>query len=155
MKTGPKRRTKEQVLASLFKNARTEGECIIPLKKPMPSGYVQVLVFGYYDYAHRFVYEQITGKNADGLVVRHSCHNKSCINPDHLSLGTHADNVNDKVVAGRHPHGVTHYKNKLTEAQVRLIKADTQHTYAELSHMFGISRGGIHNIKTGKSWKHI
>lgn len=153
MKPGPKRQTKEQALHNLFADAeRTATGCLIPSKKPMPAGYIQVRYDGIPDYAHRLVYEFNKGKVATGLVVRHSCHNKACIELEHLVVGTHADNVQDKVNANRQPKGETHYRARLTKEAVAEIKNSTE-SYAELSRKYRISRGAIHNVKSGRTWK--
>jgi len=50
---------------------------------------------------YRVTYQIFKGAIPDGLVIRHTCHNHSCINPDHLILGTQKDNINDCIKAGR------------------------------------------------------
>jgi hypothetical protein len=65
----------------------------------------------------RFVYGLLKG-NTKGLVVRHTCDNPLCINPDHLLIGTHNDNVQDKVNRGRQAKGTHNGRSKLTEPEV-------------------------------------
>lgn len=65
--------------------------------------------------AHRCSYQAFVGEIADGMCVLHRCDNPSCINPDHLFLGTNKDNVDDKVGKGR-------TYEKLSDAQVLEIR---------------------------------
>lgn len=53
---------------------------------------------------HRVAWEAVNGRPVpEGLVVRHRCDNPPCCNPDHLEVGTHADNARDAIVRGRRP----------------------------------------------------
>lgn len=64
-------------------------------------GYGRLTFNGRMQLAHRVSYETFKGSIPDGLFVMHSCDNRGCINPEHLSLGTYADNRRDCLRKGR------------------------------------------------------
>jgi hypothetical protein len=108
--------------------------------------------------AHRVSYEMHCGKIPDGMQVLHDCDNPSCVRPDHLFLGTNADNMADKCAKGREAHvgqkGSANARAKLTEDQVLAIRAASgRHRQIALS--FGISRRSISDIKAGRRWTHV
>lgn len=67
------------------------------------NGYGIIRVDGRTEYAHRLAYLANMGPIPDGLVVRHTCDNRLCVRPNHLELGTKADNSRDMVERGRSP----------------------------------------------------
>jgi hypothetical protein len=106
--------------------------------------------------AHQVSYEAYHGKIPPGLVVRHTCDNPLCINPDHLILGTQAQNVADREVRGRRKdiNGEKIGTAKLTAEQVYEIRA-SELSYAQLAEIYNVDKSNIAAIKTGKSWKHL
>ena len=106
--------------------------------------------------AHTVAWELANNqKLPPGMVIRHSCDNPPCTNPAHLLLGTHADNVADRVRRGRQLSGEQMTHSKLTEFNARAIRA----LYArggvyqwELAKMFGVSQSNISLIILGKAW---
>jgi hypothetical protein len=104
--------------------------------------------------AHRLSLEWSLGRSIGaGLVARHKCRNRHCVNPEHLEEGTHAENCQDKVRDGTNigARGSKHGKSKLTEEQVRAIRVD-QRPQKEIAAEYGIDRATVSDIKTGKSW---
>lgn len=71
--------------------------CLEWLMSKTSAGYGQLKVQGEHYLAHRVSYEQNIGPIPEGLIVRHLCHNKICLNPSHLALGTHKDNYKDSL----------------------------------------------------------
>lgn len=104
--------------------------------------------------AHRAAYEIFNGSINDGLLVCHKCDNPSCVNPDHLFLGSDVDNVKDRTVKGRGVRGSMHHLAKFTDEQV-LIILQSNETPVMLAETFSVHRNDIYNILNNKTWKHI
>lgn len=99
----------------------------------------------------------VVPKDIKGLYVLHTCDNSQCVNPAHLRLGTHTNNMQDKSdrfrgVAGNKTKGSN---TKLTERDVLAIRNDTCSTQAELAKSYGVSRSAISMIKLRITWTHI
>lgn len=106
--------------------------------------------------AHQVSYEAYKGKIPEGLVVRHICDNPCCINPDHLILGTQADNVADRESRGRRKdiNGEKIGTSKLTAEQALEIRA-SELSLSQLAKIYNVHKTTVSLIKTGKSWKHL
>lgn len=107
--------------------------------------------------AHRLSYQVNVGPIPAGMCVCHRCDTPACVNPAHLFLGTHADNMADKVSKRRQSRGESHGKAKMTEAQVLEMRAlhAAGETQKGLAARFGVSKFLIHCVVSGKTWKHL
>jgi len=121
------------------------------------TGYGHFSIGGRGRPAHRVSYELHKGKIPKGMLVCHRCDNRVCINPDHLFLGTAADNAADMRAKKResHPFGADHGRALLTAADVVAIRAAVGVTQKELGEKYGVGARQIRFIRSGKSWAHL
>jgi len=109
--------------------------------------------------AHRYSYELANGPIPDGSLVCHSCDNPLCVNPRHLWLGSHTDNMDDMMTKGRSAFGERSGTAVLSEADVYEMKRAYLIvggvTQQELADRYGISRPQVSHIMTGKQWAHV
>ena len=117
--------------------------------------------------ANRAVLEIISGLDMTGLVARHKCDNRWCVNPGHLEPGTQAENINDAVIRGRvckdqpRVDAALNAKNvarrKITEADA-LIAFNLVNNGAkrkDVGVVFGVKKSAIDQLMIGNSWSHI
>jgi hypothetical protein len=106
--------------------------------------------------AHRLTWILANGEIPDGLLVCHKCDNPSCINLNHLYLGTNAENQKDKSDRNR-IRGEKNPKAILTDFDIPTI-FELLHlgfTQKAIGDMYGVSSYAIQDIKRGKNWTHI
>lgn len=104
--------------------------------------------------AHRFAYDLLVKPIPSGMFVCHRCDNRPCVNPDHLFLGTAADNSADMVRKGRSPRarGEKSGKAKLTDAEVREIlrRRSAGDLCRSIAADFGVHPAHVSRIATGQ-----
>ncbi len=123
-----------------------------------PAGYGMFRLGGQTYQAHRIAYKLAKGEPGD-LCVCHTCDNPKCCNPNHLWLGTCADNGRDMAEKGRATRGEKNPNSVLTLAQVIEIKAMLKDyswgVASALGKKYGVSEATISKIKTGQKWAHV
>lgn len=143
-------------------DAAPDGECWEWQRTTNNDGYPMLRVSGRMEYAHRLAYELGVGAIPDGLHVLHSCDNPRCINPEHLSAGTHARNMRECSQRGRaripkpEKFGEENGSAKLREVDVRSIRRllSSGWTQRSIAERFSVSQQTIAKIKSGKTWGH-
>ncbi len=150
------------------------SERILWPKSKFPNGYGQTKYKRENMGAHSVAWIKRYGAVPVGLQVCHSCDVKACVNVDHLFLGTHQQNMDDKVKKNRQAKGREHgirclvkhrvfckgekcHTAKLKEKDVleirQLVSYGYKHTH--ISELYSISRSVISAISVRKTWKHI
>ncbi len=132
-----------------------DNGCWIVRAKPLGNGYVTLYLSGEnYVGAHRLAYRAWHGEIPENSVVRHSCHVRNCINPEHLSVGTHQDNMDDKTKAGRQARGETHGNALLSndDAVDIVLARNAGIGSTELAERYGVSRTAIKDIVRGYTY---
>ena len=101
----------------------------------------------------RYIYKKYISDVPKGMVIRHTCDNRMCINPSHLILGTHADNVADRVLRGRSAAGIYHGRSKLIPEQVLFIRNNLDIRASKLAKEYSVDPKVISDIRNGKTWR--
>lgn len=107
--------------------------------------------------AHRYAWELTYGAIPAGLCARHKCDNPECCNPEHLGLGTHADNMQDRAVRLTGARGSKLRQAKFGEQDVVAIRQ--RYHAGELQRVlaaeFGVGQDVISRLVNGKTWRHV
>ncbi len=122
-------------------------------------GYGNFIFHGKCTHANRVSWKLFRGEIPKGLYVCHTCDNPSCVNPDHLFLGTQKQNMIDCSKKGRmgNRKGTANANAKLTEQKVIEIRfmSFSGMNGGDICRKFGLSKSTLNNIKHRKTWKHI
>ena len=105
-------------------------------------------------YAHKFSYQFFKGAIPKGRMLRHKCDVKSCVNPEHLLIGTALDNSKDAVERGLQAHGESHGMVRLTASAVVEIR-NSKLPRVVLATKYKVARAHIGRIQTRQAWKHL
>lgn len=104
----------EKQVANFWKKVDRSGDCWIWTGFVGSAGYGFVNINRLLRSAHRVSVAIRDGSIPAGLVVRHSCDTRLCVRPEHLLLGTQADNMRDRIERGRTTHGDEHHNSLKT-----------------------------------------
>jgi hypothetical protein len=151
-------------------------DCWIWKAANTPRGYGIFTVKKKNIYAHRYSWSFVNGEIPEGMVICHRCDNPSCVNPDHLFIGTQKENLDDMKNKGRSPVGEKHRTkthpelvlrgeqigtSKLSEEQVRKIREEyrpgkpgvkSETSLTGLAKKYGVNFQTISKIINNKRW---
>lgn len=122
--------------------------CWIWARHGNSDGYGSMRVGGAEHRVHRLSYRAFVGPFDESLFVCHSCDTPACINPDHLWVGSHADNQRDKARKERSPD------TKLTTEDVVAIRS-THERSAVLARRYDVDTQTVVDARSGVTWGHL
>ncbi len=110
--------------------------------------------------AHRFSYALFVRPIKPGKQILHrrECGNPSCVNPHHLYMGTHTDNMRDKKIWGDIVFGERVGVSKLSESDVRIIRKiyrDNKFNHKYIGELFNVDRTTVGRIVRGEYWRRV
>lgn len=130
--------------------------CWLWLGVPNSDGYGGLKIKGRAYKAHRVAWERANGPIPDGMCVCHKCDVPSCVNPDHLFLGTHTDNMRDMTAKGRRRgpkvDGEYNPSAKLSRKDIIEIRSCNA-PQMQVANAYGVSQALISAIITRKVWR--
>jgi hypothetical protein len=137
------------------KRASPDG-CILWTAGKSSNGYGTLYANGEFQHVHRLAWQMIHGPIPKGMVICHRCDVKLCVNPDHLFLGTRADNNKDARDKGisKWAHGEAHSRAKLSAADVANLRKSTA-SISSLARHYGVDRKTIRSARDGTNWKSL
>lgn len=150
---------REAYEAGFWQRVDTTGECWEWTGPRNYAGYGVLHVGGKDRLAHREAWKRTHGKLHTKVCVLHHCDNPPCVRPDHLFLGSRADNIADMTAKGRRRalSGAENGRAKLTEEAVREVR--TSHargeSYDRLAVRHGVTKTNIASIVKRRIWKHV
>jgi hypothetical protein len=121
------------------------------------TGYGRISVNSVSRLAHRYFFEQFKGAIPRGMNVLHKCDTATCVNPDHLYIGTNADNSADAVARKRlrpqrgEPSAAAKI-NPAIAAEIRRLVMETQEPQHRIAARYGISQASVSLISRNKVW---
>jgi len=148
----------EKTIARFWAKVRrgTDSECWEWIAHRNRDGYGHIYIAKRLLRAHRVSWVIAFGNIEDGACVLHRCDNPSCVNPKHLFIGTHKDNVEDMRNKGRQRWIKAGEKRiKLSREQVEMLRGDKANgaSSTQLAAKYGISRSHARRIANGTKWK--
>lgn len=158
-KTGPKPKPVEERFRSKFDRGGPD-ECWNWKAGKAGNGYGSLRIGTFKNpskiYAHRLAWELENGPIPEGLCVCHRCDNPACVNPAHLFVATHTENMNDRNSKGHLPYGELQGASKLkTEQVLEIRRIQHDRSITDIAKLFGVSLAQVSRIIKRQRWNHI
>lgn len=147
----------------MIENGGRRSKVVDCIEHTQKTKYASTSRKGVTEWKHRVIYcesNKLALADIKDKVVRHKCDNPRCINPAHLEIGTHADNMRDMTSRNRQAKGISHSASKLTDANIKYIREhykplSKDFNQYKLADMFGVDQTTISDVLLGNTWSHV
>ena len=158
-----KSRTLEDRTGEFWSRVKVVGDCWEWQGTICSNGYGSTHLFKHWTrWAHRVSYLLSKGDIPPGKEILHSCDNRRCINPEHLSVGTRKQNMLEASKRGKlthwdRPRGELNASSVYTEALIReaYLRVKSGQPQERVISELGITKVTLKRVIKGKSWKHL
>lgn len=148
----------DKLIHSFWSKVDKSGDCWMWMASSLKSNgrgqFPNARRYGGSTSPYRFSWQIHFGPIPKGMLICHHCDNPLCVNPQHLFLGTHADNTQDMVSKGRSCKGNRNGQAKATEELITKVR-EFRGTHQEASEFFGIPRRRIISYRRGDTWNYL
>src|SRR5262245_8823786 len=141
----------EELKSKLLGLSQHDGDCRVWVAGVDSKGYGLLLYEDRQQPAHRLAYRAFIGPIPTGQFVCHTCDNPPCINPDHLFVGTAADNNHDKIAKLRSIFILT----EQDAGEIKWFLSLGKYTQGQIAEWYGVSRHTVNAINKGRCWVRI
>lgn len=147
-------RVKRRKIALMEIDIDKSGSCWEWTGRRNKSGYGLTAIRGGSELAHRAYWQLVVGEVHGDMCLLHSCDNKKCVNPAHLRIGTHAENMAEAKERNRmrQMRGSDNGMAKISYQIAEEIRADKTSSNVSLAKKYGVSDVVISKVRLGKSW---
>lgn len=134
--------------------------CWLWTGRPVAGGYGAIRINGATTLVHRVSWQIEHGTDPGDMCVCHRCDVRLCVNPEHLFLGTYADNNHDMMTKGRFVplRGNANGRAKLSPEKVqviRFLRASTSLSLVDVGALFGVCARAVFDISRRAKWPHV
>lgn len=147
-----------EINSIMYRTKISPNGCIEWMGYKLPFGYGRISRKGVFWLVHRYLWFLINGNIPKGMCVLHHCDNPSCLNIDHLFLGTQGDNLQDMYNKNRHIRlslkGEKNGISKLKTNHIYSIRQDNR-PQTVIAKEYNVSQSTIQRVKSYQSWSHV
>lgn len=149
--------SREESVRLFWARVEKTGGCWLFRHNIRTDGYGEMRFGGERAKSHRLAWVLAHGAIPAGMHVLHRCDVRACVRPEHLFLGSHAENMRDCTTKGRRAKGEAHGRARMTADHVRRIRVLLAEgmPIRDVAWLLGVGHRAVSEVSSGRTWKHV